>query len=407
MTSFASAYFPLIECFGRDSSSIGFTVALPEFESDDVLKLVSATKETYRGITPQIEINGNVYIIGDLHGNFFDLLRILSSIDNLFEQTLLFLGDFVDRGSFSLDVVLLIFTLKCQFPDRVHLLRGNHEFREMNGSYGFRDEVIDRYESEQIWESVNQVFDFLPYVAIVNQKTFCVHGGIGPNTTLSKIHAIEIPLATYEKRGDIVTDLVWSDPGESPSAFLDSARGLGALFGRCTLLKMLKEGRYTRMVRAHQCVNGVSKKWNNLLYTVFSSSDYNHGKNLMGVIQVNENGEISSRVFPMITWPARNEVRYRMVHGRCDGTWRPMTFIFGSMSPSQWNVARPRIGSSKVMPSKSTCQMGVIKRSSQMRIFPMKTPALFSSPKLQSGSMRNVCRMLPDLVPAEGEPESV
>ena len=88
--------------------------------------------EIYKNNYPIIKLRTPVYVIGDLHGNFHDFLRIFNSIKDPFSKTFLFLGDYIDRGQFQTEIITLLLTLTAQYPSNFILLRGNHEFADMN-----------------------------------------------------------------------------------------------------------------------------------------------------------------------------------------------------------------------------------------------------------------------------------
>lgn len=128
------------------------------------------------------EISGNVTIIGDIHGQYFDFMKILTKLGNSFlheklESHLLFLGDYVDRGANSIEVCTLIMALKINNPKKVTLLRGNHESRCMTTLYNFMTETIEKY-NQDIYQLFMIAFDNLPLACLVNKNLFCVHGGL-------------------------------------------------------------------------------------------------------------------------------------------------------------------------------------------------------------------------------------
>lgn len=145
------------------------------------------------------------------------------------KQNFVFLGDFVDRGYFSLETFTLLMCLKAKYPDRVTLVRGNHESRQITQVYGFYEECQTKYGNASVWKSCCQVFDFLALAAIVDGKVLCVHGGLSPEIrTLDQIRVVaraqEIP------HEGAFCDLVWSDP-EEVDTWAVSPRGAGWLFG--------------------------------------------------------------------------------------------------------------------------------------------------------------------------------
>jgi serine/threonine-protein phosphatase 2B catalytic subunit len=125
---------------------------------------------------------------------------------------MLFLGDYVDRGNYSIEVCIFLFALKIQYPHNIILLRGNHESRAMTEHFTFREEVLRKYdEDESVYESFIECFEALPLSADVNGDYLCMHGGISPELkTVDDINKIdrfiEPPLSGF------LCDLLWSDP---------------------------------------------------------------------------------------------------------------------------------------------------------------------------------------------------
>ncbi|KAL9125589.1 MAG: hypothetical protein Q9217_005229 [Psora testacea] len=189
-------------------------------------------------------------------------------------QNYIFLGDFVDRGYFSLETLTLLLCLKARYPDRVTLVRGNHESRQITQVYGFYEECQQKYGNASVWKACCQVFDFLVLGAVVDGKVLCVHGGLSPEIrTLDQIRVIaraqEIP------HEGAFCDLVWSDP-EDVGTWAVSPRGAGWLFGNKVATEFNHVNGFQLIARAHQLVNE-GYKWHfedKSVVTVWSAPNY-------------------------------------------------------------------------------------------------------------------------------------
>ena len=126
-----------------------------------------------------LRLEGKVVIVGDIHGQFFDLVAMLRKLSKPGEKNtkVLFMGDYVDRGEYGPEVVIYLLALKLRYPHDVFLLRGNHESRDMTQMFNFRDQVLTHYDQE-MYERIMDLFDHLPIAATVNQQYLSVHGGI-------------------------------------------------------------------------------------------------------------------------------------------------------------------------------------------------------------------------------------
>ena len=165
----------------------------------------------------------------------------------------LFMGDYVDRGNHSLECLCYILALKVKFRDRVTLLRGNHESIEINRIYGFYDECFKKYGNERIWKLFTDVFMCLPVTALVDNKIFCLHGGLSPS--LNKLDEI----SKLKRFCDVphegpLCDLLWSDPDETKKGFNPSPWAAGFLFGLDITEKFLHKNNLSLIARAHQLV---------------------------------------------------------------------------------------------------------------------------------------------------------
>ncbi|RCN47884.1 phosphoprotein phosphatase 1 domain protein [Ancylostoma caninum] len=157
-----------------------------KYTSDELKDVIKCSLELLKQENTLAEINPPIVIVGDIHGQYFDLLRMFSKFSEgnqhgSMRVKYIFLGDYVDRGRRSMECVCLVLTLKILFPRKYQLLRGNHECKGINRVYGFYDEILDRFEkdeAERLWLGFNEVFAWLPLAGLVGKKILCMHGGI-------------------------------------------------------------------------------------------------------------------------------------------------------------------------------------------------------------------------------------
>lgn len=201
-----------------------------------VIQILLAMKHTFASLPSLLRISlpdtpdAHITVCGDTHGQFYDVCNIFA-LNGLPSETnpYLFNGDFVDRGSFSFEVVLTLFAMKLVFPGHVHLLRGNHESKNMNKIYGFEGEVKHKYD-DTVMQLFTEVFNWLPLSAVIEDKVLVVHGGLftDENVTLADIEKIDRNREPPES--GLMSDLMWSDPQPFPGRG-PSKRGIGLSFG--------------------------------------------------------------------------------------------------------------------------------------------------------------------------------
>jgi serine/threonine-protein phosphatase 4 catalytic subunit len=137
-------------------------------------------------------VDSPVTVCGDIHGQFFDLLELFKVGGECPDTNYLFMGDFVDRGFYSVETFLLLLALKVRYPDRITLIRGNHESRQITQVYGFYEECLRKFGSVNVWRYCTEIFDYLALAALIDNKIFCVHGGLSPSiSTLDQIRSID------------------------------------------------------------------------------------------------------------------------------------------------------------------------------------------------------------------------
>jgi protein phosphatase len=238
--------------YASQLSQIGRDIALPRFDEDVILDTCEAARSCFAKVDTVVDLTSPLYVIGDIHGNIFDLLRILFHTGFPPKSQLLFLGDYVDRGDYSVEVVALLFALAACYPRHVTLIRGNHEFESMNASYGFQAEVNAYYPNGRLFQTINGTFGWLPIVATINGQIYCVHGGISANLkTLDQVSRLRRPMAICET--EIVTDMVWSDPANDLAKPTQSSdRGLGIYLSVKALEEFLAMLKMKQMDRAQR-----------------------------------------------------------------------------------------------------------------------------------------------------------
>ncbi|KAI0318890.1 Metallo-dependent phosphatase-like protein [Amylostereum chailletii] len=140
-------------------------------------EICEKTKEVLMRESNVVHVSAPVTVVGDIHGQFYDLIEIFRIGGYAPNTNYLFLGDYVDRGLFSIETISLLTCLKLRYPDRVQLIRGNHESRAVTQSYGFYTECVRKYGSSRVWTYFTDMFDFLTLSVVIDDKIFCVHGG--------------------------------------------------------------------------------------------------------------------------------------------------------------------------------------------------------------------------------------
>jgi len=256
----------------------------------DIERLCDKLKEVLSQDQSVPDVPAPVMICGDTHGQLHDLLELFRVGGAPPEVNYLFLGDYVDRGYYSVEVVTLLFCLKVRFPRRITLLRGNHESRQITQVYGFYDECVRKYKSPRVWQLFTDAFDFLPLCAVVDGRYMCMHGGLSPSfQTMEDVRAID-RFREPPSEGPMC-DLLWSDPDSVQSGWNTSPRGAGHLFGEDIAEKWNHIHRFDCVCRAHQLVmEGYELAHNNNTLTLFSAPNYCYRcGNTAAMLQINEN----------------------------------------------------------------------------------------------------------------------
>ena len=230
-----------------------------------------------------------VTICGDVHGQFFDLMELFNIGGKPPDTNYLFMGDYVDRGHYSVETVTLLVALKVRYRDRITITRGNHESRQITQVYGFYDECMRKYGNASVWKYFTDLFDYLPLTAVVENQIFCLHGGLSPSID-SLDHIRQLDRMQEVPHEGPMCDLLWSDPDERCGWGI-SPRGAGYTFGQDISEQFNHTNSLKLIARAHQLVmDGYSMSHNNNVVTIFSAPNYCYRcGNQAGILEVDEN----------------------------------------------------------------------------------------------------------------------
>ncbi|KAI5326374.1 hypothetical protein L3X38_035448 [Prunus dulcis] len=220
-----------------------------------------------------LEVRAPVRICGDIHGQYQDLLRLFEYGGYPPSATYLFLGDYVDRGKQSLETICLLLAYKIRYPDKIFLLRGNHEDAKINRIYGFYDECKRRF-NVRLWKIFTECFNCLPVAALIDEKILCMHGGLSPELeNLDQIKELQRP--TDIPDNGLLCDLLWSDPDARIEGWAESDRGVSCTFGADKVIEFLDKNELDLICRGHQVVeDGYEFFAKRRLVTIFSAPNY-------------------------------------------------------------------------------------------------------------------------------------
>ena len=243
------------------------------------------------------KVRAPVTVCGDVHGQFHDLMELFNIAGKPPDVNFLFMGDYVDRGYFSIETVSLLFAFKCRFPNRITILRGNHESRQITQVYGFYDECLRKYGNSNVWKYFTEAFDYLPLTATIDDDIFCLHGGLSP-TIDSQDHIRQLERIQEVPTDGPMCDLLWSDPQESAGWVL-SFRGAGYNFGPDISEQFNQHNDLSMIARAHQLVlEGYSHIHKENVCTVFSAPNYCYKcGNQAAILEIEEGGNKEKRNF--------------------------------------------------------------------------------------------------------------
>ena len=170
-----------VEEYGTYDSMVATLLEHKFLPEKEVLQLCERARSLISEESNVHSVRAPVTVVGDIHGQFHDLLEMFKLGGYAPDTNYLFLGDYVDRGYYSVETVTLVVALKVRYPDRVTIIRGNHESRQITQVYGFYDECMRKYGHAGIWKAFTDLFDYMPLTAVIENQIFCPHGGLSPS----------------------------------------------------------------------------------------------------------------------------------------------------------------------------------------------------------------------------------
>lgn len=249
---------------------------LPSLEI--ALETLNETKKLLINESNVLKIESPCTVVGDIHGQFDDVLEIIKM-----DKKFVFLGDYVDRGGKSVELLLYLCIKKLLKKETIFFIKGNHETPRQNETYGFKDECVEKYDMS-FWIKSNELFEMMSICAVIDQKYFLVHGGISPDLeTISQISFLDRTNYTSFE------NLLWSDPMEK-NGYQESSRGAGYLFGPDKLDAFLEANDLQYLVRSHQLVMEGHKMMGKCIF-VWSAPNYlGMAGNIASVMNITRNG---------------------------------------------------------------------------------------------------------------------
>jgi serine/threonine-protein phosphatase 2B catalytic subunit len=276
---------------------------------DVALKIIEDGAKLLRQEKTMIDVEAPITVCGDVHGQYFDLMKLFEVGGSPATTRYLFLGDYVDRGYFSIECVLYLWSMKILYPTTFFLLRGNHECRHLTEYFTFKTECKIKY-TERVYNACMEAFDCLPLAALMNGQFLCVHGGLSPEIhTLDDIKRLD-RFKEPPPYGPMC-DLLWSDPLEeygtertTEQYSHNTVRGCSYFYSYAACCDFLQNNQLLSIIRAHEAQDAGYRMYKKCqstgfpsLITIFSAPNYLDVYNNKAAILKYENNVMNIRQF--------------------------------------------------------------------------------------------------------------
>ncbi|KAL4753796.1 Serine/threonine-protein phosphatase 2B catalytic subunit [Aspergillus terricola var. indicus] len=276
---------------------------------DQALWIIQAGTQILKSEPNLLEMDAPITVCGDVHGQYYDLMKLFEVGGDPAETRYLFLGDYVDRGYFSIECVLYLWALKIWYPNTLWLLRGNHECRHLTDYFTFKLECKHKY-SERIYEACIESFCALPLAAVMNKQFLCIHGGLSPELhTLEDIKSID--RFREPPTHGLMCDILWADPLEdfgqekTGDYFIhNSVRGCSYFFSYPAACAFLEKNNLLSVIRAHEAQDAGYRMYRKTrttgfpsVMTIFSAPNYLDVYNNKAAVLKYENNVMNIRQF--------------------------------------------------------------------------------------------------------------
>jgi len=258
-------------------------------EKNYIINLINEALNQFKSSSPLIKLRSPVKIFGSINGQYNDLMRYFSLFGRPSELKgdiecvdYLFLGNFTNRGAFSLETICLLLALKIKYNGHFHLLRGNQEDLEISKLYGLAEECKEKLKEDinqpnSIFQRLCSLFEYLPLAAVINNQIFCAHSGISKKGfSLNDIQRLKFPINV--KNCPYAKDILWNVPGGNDN--INFNKGLPneykpEVFNANDVETFLKNNQLKMIIRSHDiCEKGILNSFGDRVITIFSSTNY-------------------------------------------------------------------------------------------------------------------------------------